>query len=66
MKIFDNYTPQDVPFVCPNCYYLLTKHDILGEGQYPENNFRGMMKKGVIAIGFECSHCFTKSVCHKE
>jgi len=55
---------QDIPYVCPECDYLLTKKDIMGECDYPEILYRGRIKPGK-ALKFECPKCFEVSYLHK-
>jgi hypothetical protein len=63
--ILDGFRTQEIPFVCPECDYWMDENNIIGYGNYPLNTFKGNLKFETEAIGFECSKCFTKSVCHK-
>jgi hypothetical protein len=56
---------QDMSCSCPNCDYWMEAKYIIGFGNYPENNYRGMLKPNQkLAMAFECPECFTKSFCH--
>jgi len=67
MFCFDGYEEQDIPYRCPDCGHEFSITDAIGVGLYPAGGWRAMMKpQSMLAVGFECPECWTKSCCHAD